>query len=243
MSIILAAISFFTAILSAVTGMAGGIVLLSLMTFILPLNIIIPIHGIVQLVSNSTRCFLLRRSIRFDFAIPFYLGLPLGTYTSYKVVQLMPGPTIPLALIAGLIFYTVFKPKNLPSIHIPKWSFFILGFVLGSLSLLVGAIGPILAPFFLRDDLKKEEIVATKGFSQMGGHLLKIPAFLALGFDYQNYALVLVLMCLSTIIGTQVGVKILSNIKESLFKTIFKLALFIAGVRILYNISLPFLIP
>lgn len=43
-----------TAAISAVVGMAGGVTLLSIMILFMPLNAAIPIHGIVQLVSNIT---------------------------------------------------------------------------------------------------------------------------------------------------------------------------------------------
>ncbi|MDH5581267.1 MAG: TSUP family transporter, partial [Bdellovibrionales bacterium] len=124
----------------------------------------------------------------------------------------------------------------LPQLKIPKWSFSLLGLFVGSLSLFIGAIGPVIAPFFIRDDLGKEEIVATKSFMQMGGHFLKIPAFFALGFEYGPYFTPLFSMVIMTIIGTKFGVIILKSINEKLFTIIYKVILFTAGVKLLFKI-------
>lgn len=228
--------SFFTAIISAITGMGGGIILLSFMTVFLSLNVVIPIHGFIQLVSNTSRSYFLKERIKWDFALPFFLGVPLGTLTSYFIVKQLPSPTIPLMIIVALIFYSVFRPKKLPHIQIPKWGFFFLGYTVGVFSLLIGATGPLIAPFFLRPDFKKEEIIATKAIVQMAGHLFKIPAFLALGFPYLDYSWLILGMTILTIAGTKYGVGLLEKLNEKVFIYIFKSALFIAGVRILFKL-------
>ena len=176
--IILSFSSFFTAIISAVAGMAGGIVLLSIMTFFMSYQTIVPIHGCVQLVSNSTRCWLLRKNISWDIFIPFIIGLPLGTVIAVMLIKSIPSKDYFLLAIALLIFYTLFKPKKMPKLMIPKWCFSFIGFAVGFLGPLIGATGPMMAPFFLRDDLNKEQVVATKSSVQTMGHLIKIPALL-----------------------------------------------------------------
>lgn len=227
--------SIFTSALSATIGMAGGIVLLSFMTFFLPLNIIVPIHGVVQLVSNSYRTYLLRKNIRWPIFYYFCIGLPFGALTSIYLIKKIDNPKYALILIALLIFYVVFKPKKLPSLKIPYWSFSFIGFLVGFLGPLIGATGPAIAMFFLRDDLNKEEVVATKSSVQIAGHIIKIPTFLYLGFNYQDYTLLLIAMILMTFVGTRIGVKLLSLIRENHFRIVFKSALLIAAVRVLYK--------
>jgi len=108
--------------------------------------------------------------------------------------------------------------------------------MVGMLGLLVGATGPFLAPFFLRDDLKKEQIVATKAAVQVTGHLIKIPAFLHLGFNYTEGISFLLPMTIVTILGTKLGVHLLGKINVALFKKLFKGALLIAGFRLIYKV-------
>lgn len=234
-SLFLVVVSFFTAALSATIGMAGGIVLLSIMTFFMPLNIIVPVHGIVQLVSNVYRTYLLRSKIVKSIFGYFCIGLPFGVLLTVTLIKKINNPQIALFLIFGLLMYSVFKPKKLPHIHIPHWGFALVGFAVGFLGPLIGATGPIMATFFLRDDLSKEEIVATKASVQTVGHLVKIPAFLYLGFQYQDYALLMGLMILVTLFGTRLGVHLLGKIREDQFRIVFKIALFAAGCRVLYK--------
>lgn len=58
----------------------------------------------------------------------------------------------------------------------------------GSLGILAGAVDPLLAAFFLRDDLTKEEVVANKSMMQLITHLTKVPAFIFLGFSFVENA-------------------------------------------------------
>ena len=58
---ILSAVALATSVLSAVVGMAGGITLLSVMLLFLEPLAAIPLHGVIQLVSNSSRAVIQRR--------------------------------------------------------------------------------------------------------------------------------------------------------------------------------------
>jgi uncharacterized protein len=236
MIIFLTISAFFTSIISAVVGMAGGIVLLSIMTFFLPLNIIIPIHGLVQLVSNTTRTWLLRTHIIRSVFLYFMIGLPFGGLTAVYLIKQVDSKIIPLCFIAFLIIYTLFKPKKLPSLIIPHWAFSFIGFFVGVLGPLIGATGPFMAPFFLRKDWKKESIVATKASVQVMGHLIKIPVFLSIEFPYMDYALPILLMAAVSLLGTKIGVQILGKIEDKIFRWVYKTALFMALIKLLTKI-------
>lgn len=218
--------------------MAGGITLLSLMTFAMPLSQIIPVHGIVQLTSNSSRCFFLRHRIRKEVLAYFSLGAPFGALVAYFLIKEISHKSFFLVPVAIIIFYTLFKPKKLPAINLPPKGFIVLGFITGIMSPLMGATGPLLAPFYLRDEWEKEEIVATKAASQILTHLLKIPIFVAMSFQYSEFLPHIVLMSFAAIIGTKIGVVLLGKTSETLFKRIYQSALLIAGIRILYKIIL-----
>ncbi len=216
--------------------MAGGVTLLSFMTLFLPLSIVIPIHGVVQLVSNSSRSWFLKDHIDWQIFKYFAVGIPFGTVLSWLALKNIPFGNIPLIVIVALIFYTVFKPKRLPGLKISKKQFFFVGAVSGFLGLLIGATGPFIAPFFLRDDIEKESIVATKASVQLLVHAFKIPAFLALGFDYIAHIDLLILMSVGAVIGTKLGVTLLGKVNKKLFTTLYKGALILAALRIIYKI-------
>ena len=146
-----------------------------------------------------------------------------------------------LILVALLILYVVFKPKRIPHIAPTPICFFPIGIACGVLGILAGTVGPLLAFFYMRDDFNKEEIIVNKSIMQCWVHFLKIPAFIALGFDFIQNAVIWVPLAIAATIGTKLGIKLLRNIDEVLFRKIFRLALFITAIRLLYK-SLSYLI-
>ena len=62
--IILILSAFITSSISAILGMGGGIILLGIMAIIIPEGyMVIALHGIIQLFSNTTRTFVFKKHI------------------------------------------------------------------------------------------------------------------------------------------------------------------------------------
>ena len=102
-----------------------------------------------------------------------------------------------------------------------------------AIAIFIGATGPFLAPFFLRDDFEKENVIATKAACQTWLHLLKIPAFLSLGFDYRPHALLLVLLVGGVIVGTFVGRHLLGRISAERFLVAFQVVLALIALHLI----------
>jgi len=111
-----------------------------------------------------------------------------------------------------------------------------VGMIAGISSIFIGAVGPLIAPFFLRKDLKKEHVIANKAASQMITHISKIPLFIYFfKMDYKAEWNILLLLIIAVYLGTNFGKKILSFIPEELFKKLFKATLFIIAVRLIFS--------
>lgn len=228
--ILLFLLAISTSVVSAVVGMAGGIILLSVLSVFFPFSFVIPVHGLVQLISNLSRAVLLRTHIHKKIFMYFLIGVPMGTLLAVFALKSFAVGKLPIYLIVILVLYTVFKPKSLPSIRLQYWQYAPLGFVAGFLGMFIGATGPLLGVFFLREDLNKKEIIATQASAQIVNHFLKIPAFLFLGFDFiKNIDLILV-MVIGAIVGTEIGVKILDRLSERYFVVLYKVVLLCAAV-------------
>lgn len=235
--VFLALVAFFTSVVSAISGMGGGILLFSTMTFFLKLDVIIPIHGVVQFTSNGSRVFYLIKNVKLNMFLPYIFGALIGTtYAVYLKQHYTISTTIPLSIVIILILYTVFKPKKMPQIKLPDWAFFIVGILNGLMAIFVGAVGPFLAVFFVRDDLSKEQVIANKASMQLFIHLLKFPAFFALGFSYFEYWSIWLPMIVVSVFGTKYGISVLKKIDDKIFILIFKSALVIAALRLTYKI-------
>jgi uncharacterized protein len=235
MLITLTLCAVLTSIISGVIGMGGGVLLLAIMTFFVSYELLIPIHGIVQLVSNSSRTFYLRKNIRLDFFIPFLIGAPFGFILAYFILRGFKLTNYYYLILGLFVLYNVFKPKYKTEIRLQKKGWALLGFFAGIQGSLIGVTGPLIAPFYLRTDISKEEVVATKAMQQIITHFLKIPLFLSLDFDYFKHFNIIILMSTAALIGTFYGVKLLAHIDHLLFRRLYRSVLFLAALKLLFK--------
>ncbi len=233
--VILVVACFVTATISGILGMAGGVTLLGVMTALLPAPVVVPLHGIVQLASNWTRTWAFRKHVRWPIFFAFMLPAVLGVAIAANIwadLELTWFKAWIGAFILAFLVWRKYKPKLR---HPPLWSYAVLGFAAGLLAIFVGATGPFLAPFFLRDDFDNEEVIATKAVCQTWLHLLKIPAFLALSFDYSPYLGVLAALVAAVIGGTYFGKHLLSRISKERFVFWFQLVLAALAVYLIVS--------
>ena len=104
------------------------------------------------------------------------------------------------------------------------------------MGILVGAIDPLLAVFFLREDLSKEEVVANKSTMQLMCHLTKVPAFIFLGFAFSEHLGLIACFTVAAVLGTRLGVYLLARIETRYFFLLMKIALWAAGLRVTYQL-------
>lgn len=240
----LAALAMVSAGISAVIGMAGGITLLSGMLLVIPRATAVPIHGVVQLASNSTRLIVFLKHVRWRIVAWFGLAAAPGAALGATVVTAVPDAWL-TGGIGAFILVATHAPKAKtarPGGLERAWIFAPVGLAAGFLGMLVGATGPLIAPFFLRENVLKEELIATKAFCQAFVHLWKLPAFMAIGFDYGEYTGALALLVAMVIVGTLVGKRLLNKVSERLFIVLIKTALTAIALKLLLYDALPALL-
>tara|TARA_B100000700_G_C14773459_1_gene727813 strand:+ start:93 stop:857 length:765 start_codon:yes stop_codon:yes gene_type:complete len=242
--IILILAAFITSSISAVLGMGGGIILLGIMAVIIPEGyMVIALHGIIQLASNTTRTFVFRNHIKKTLVKEFIIGALVGVGISILIIifilqifekqsanQIQAEflkPLIGIFIVWYLFFKKSKKEKKIGS-------FTKVGTIAGISSIFIGAVGPLIAPFFLNKSLTKENVIANKAACQMITHFTKIPLFVYLfNVNYIAEFKVLLPLIIAVFIGTNFGKKILSFIPEELFKKLFRIALFIIALRLI----------
>ena len=242
--VILILSAFITSSISAVLGMGGGIILLGIMAVIIPEGYkVIALHGMVQLFSNTTRTYVFRKYVKTQLIKQFFNGALIGI--SFSV-----------GIIITLIYYFDVQSANEIKVEVLKpfiglfivWNLFLkgpkkakivksfvpVGLVAGLSSIFVGAVGPLIAPFFLVKSFNKEHIIANKAAAQMITHLSKIPLFIYFfNMDYTAELKILIPLILAVYVGTSFGKKILYFIPELLFKKLFKITLSIIAIRLI----------
>lgn len=168
--------AFFTAFLSGILGMAGGLILMGALALLMPVSAAFVTHGILQLVANGWRAVVHRRFI--DWVI--LRNYALASFAAAAVVSLIGfTPSRPLLfLLLGLVPMLVWLPRHwirLDAARMPHA--LISGFLVTGLNLTAGVAGPLLDIFFVRTELTRHQIVATKAATQVFSHLAKIVVF------------------------------------------------------------------
>jgi len=233
---ILAGVAFATSILSAIVGMAGGIILLSVMLLFLEPLVAIPLHGVVQLVSNSSRTWVQRSHVQWPIIGAYSLLLVPMSFVGLRIAESLSPPVARL-LIGVFVLTATWAPSLLlmgahPEQANPRRRFVVLGGVVGMINMTVGATGPLIAPFFLNLGLARQGVIGTKAASQALGHFVKIAVFGIAGFVYADYAAMLVVLCAMVVAGTWVGSQALESVNELWFKRLFKTALTAVALRL-----------
>jgi len=234
---ILTSVALASSVLSAVVGMAGGIVLLSVMLLFLEPLVAIPLHAVVQLVSNASRTFIQRRHVDWSLVGPYALPLlPMGFVGLWILESLSASAT--RSLIGAFVLVATWAPNWLllgsrPERLERRRRFFALGSVVGAIGVTVGATGPLIAPFFLNLSLSRQALVGSKAACQALGHAAKIAIFGLVGFAFREYALPLSLLCVAVILGTWLGSQLLERVSERRFVQIYKTALTLIAIRLL----------
>ncbi|MBN21037.1 MAG: hypothetical protein CL678_07090 [Bdellovibrionaceae bacterium] len=230
--VILGASGFLTSAISGAIGMLGGILLLSVMTLFYPPALLIPLHGTAQWVSNGTRTWLFRNHIQKKIVFGFVLGVTLGTLLGHHIYV-----DIPEALFKVLLGFFILLMTWMPPIK-TKWTppgkFFLLGGIATFLSLFIGATGPLIAPFFIRENLDKMKLVGTKAACQLFVHSGKLVVFFLSGFAFSEYWKEIIVLSISVIAGNKLGKSLLQFIPEKAFRIVFKLIISLLSVRMLH---------
>ncbi len=236
---ILCLASLITAVVSAVLGMAGGIMLLAVMLLFLDPAVAIPIHALVQLSSNASRTVIHARSVRRDLLFPYVLLLlPAGALT-LPLVQHAPADALRLGIGVFVLIATWRKRWLLLGVdpdRIPvRPRFALVGAGAGAIGPLVGATGPFIAPFFLGIGLTRFELIGTKAACQATGHLAKMLLFGLAGFAFLEYAELMLGMAISVVVGTWLGTRLLRHLDDDRFTQLYKLTLTAVAFRLVWS--------
>ena len=230
--ILLVLIAAATSTLTAITGIGGGMLLIAIMPGFLPAAAIVPVHGAVQLFSNSSRAFFGWRFIRWEFVLAFIGGAIIGGLLAAGITLEINLEYTPL-LIAAYILFTVWGP-GLEFKRPLKGEFVVIGMLQTGLSMIVGATGPMGQATLLRRDLNRDALVVTAAFMMTFTHLIKVTLFALIGFSFTNHWKIIVGMSVAVILGALLGTHIRYRIPEKLFRQGLKWLLTLLALRMIY---------
>jgi uncharacterized membrane protein YfcA len=199
-------ISFFTSAIAGVIGFGGGMLLIAVLPLFLNPSLIVPIHGITQLASNSSRMIFSFKNVQWVLLPKFLAGSLIGIFIFGFLLSNISTEYVPI----GIGLYIIL---NLWSMRFTKFikkyeNYYLIGLLQTGLGLIVGATGPLSLAVLTKELKSKDEIIATSSMFMTISHLAKIPVFLALGVSLLGHFNLLMYMILGSILGSFIGTRL-----------------------------------
>lgn len=231
--ITLGLLSIITSAVAGIFGLGGGMLLIASLPFFIPPVAIIPIHGITQLVSNSSRALFSFRSVLWRFVPSFLFGSIVSVIALSFVLIEISSNSLPL-LIAIYIIASQWSTKFNDFMRQYE-SFWAAGMIQSGLGLFVGATGPLTTALLSKRSQHKDQIVATNAVMMLISHLLKCILFGIIGFAFLDYLDEIAALAFGAIVGSWLGTYLRKRLPNQMFLHGLKWFLTALAIGMIFN--------
>jgi len=225
--------AFGLAVLSAVAGFGGGVLLLPVFTALFGLRVAVPMLTLTQLSSNGSRAWLNRSELEWRLVGWFALGaVPLAVVGG---IVLTRAPVGPLSRVLGgfLVAVVVWRRFNPHPRKPSERTFAAVGATSGLGSALLGSVGPLTAPFFLAYGLTRGAYIGTEAASALTMHVTKIATYGVGDLLTARVLLYGLALTPATLAGAWTGKHLVGRTSDRLFVLLVEAGLLAAGVLLL----------
>ena len=227
-------VTFLTSTIAAIVGLGGGMMLIAILPSFLPINALIPVHGLTQMTSNLSRAVFGYKDVQYEVIPKFLLGSFLGIGIFASILNFISLEYVPL-FIGVYILLSLWSEKFNEKIKRYE-SYFLAGFFQTGLSIVVGATGPLTMTLLLKDYKNKDEVVATSAALMSLSHILKVFVFMYFGFVFFDYIGIIIAMVIGAIVGSWVGTKLRNIIDGKKFTIILKVLLTTLAIKVIVGV-------
>jgi uncharacterized membrane protein YfcA len=243
-TLIIILLAFVTALISGVFGMAGGLLLMGALGFLMSVPEAMALHGLIQAASNGSRAAFLLAHVQWRILGLYVVG-SLVAAAAFAGIAYAPSKAA-LYLLLGAVPLLAWLPKE--RLHLDAGrpvQAVLCGLLVTGLNVAAGVAGPLLDVFFVRSALGRREVVATKAATQVVAHAVKIAYYgAALAATAPEAARAVggwfLLALPFTLAGTWAGAKLLTRFSDEGFRrwtrrivTVIGAAYLVRGVMLL----------
>lgn len=232
LALALTCIALATATLSGMTGLGGGTILIAALYALgFAPAVAVPLHAAVQLISNGTRSLAYLPHVDWRGIGLFMIAAAPSAFVVAPLAARVDADLVRLLMAAFLVLAA--WPGWLAKLRLGGAAGLVVaGFLSGGLGMLLGATGLLIAPFFLRDDWRKETVIATMAVCQAAAHLFKVLAFASIGFGIFDALGLLLPMAVAVVAGTLLGRRLVGVFDERRFRLVVRAILVILAVQL-----------
>jgi uncharacterized membrane protein YfcA len=210
--------------------MGGGILLIAVMPGFIPAAAIIPLHAATQLASNSSRALFGWRHIDWGIVPAFLSGAILGAWLGSEIYRNLDLQWLP-ALIGVVILIITWLPLPLVK-GSGQLALMLLGFYQTGLGMLVGATGPVGAAVLLQRNKARDWLVVNTALYMSLNHCLRLVAFVAIGFSFATWWLLLCGLVFGSVAGSWVGTQLRARLPQMNFQRWFRILVTVLALRL-----------
>lgn len=224
-------------IVSTVSGGGGALLLVPVLNWLLGVHQTAPVLNLGSFIGRPSRLLIFWRHIDWKvclyYAPPALVGAWLGAqlFGSFNIewLQIVVG----LFLISTIFQYRFGKRDR--SFQMKLWYFIPLGLLVSTLGTIIGAMGPILNPFYLNLGLDKEDLIATKTANSFLMGIAQIGSYSFFGLLHGEYWIYGIALGLGATLGNVVGKRFLRKMKSLTFRRLLILLMVISGILLIYR--------
>jgi len=230
--------------LGMLTAGGAALLLIPVVSWIVGAQAVAPVVTLATMGSGLSRVFLMWRHIRWDITRWYLPGALAGAFLGARLFAALvqhprTEPTLQLVL-ALFLLSAVLQFRFGRSHHrfrATSRTMLPVGFVVATLSGLIGGTGPVLNPFYLSMEVPRESMIATKAFNALLVHLTKIGTYLSFGaLDARLLGFGLV-AAIGAVLGNVLGRGWLRRIGEKRFRGLVLLMMACSGLLMLAELA------
>jgi uncharacterized membrane protein YfcA len=176
-------VAFASWSVNTLTSGGGSLLLLAALTYVIPIQDVVPVISLASLVAGIGRFAMSWRSIAWPVTAWYTPGAVLGAiFGTWLFPRLDP---VLLQVLAGCFLvgaawqYRRGRPEQILTMRL-CW-FVPVSFVVGAVSAVVGASGVIALPFYMKYGLVKEPMLATRAANSLLLQVAKLSGYAAFG--------------------------------------------------------------
>jgi len=223
--------------LSTISGGGGALVLVPLLNWTIGVGNTAPVLNLGTFIGRPSRLIIFWKHINWKvflyYAPSAIIGAWLGAwlFSNFNVgwLQIIVG----IFLISTIWQYKFGKKEK--SFEMEYWFFIPIGFLVSTLGTIIGALGPVLNPFYLNLGLDKEDLIATKTANAFLMGLSQIGSYTFFGLLQDQFWLYGIALGIGATIGNMIGKKFLANMKSSTFRKLLIALMVISGIVLIYE--------
>lgn len=224
-------------VISTISGGGGSLILVPVLNGMIGVSNTAPVLNLGTLIGRPARLIIFWKHINWNVCLHYAPAAIIGAwfgallFSSFKVewLQIFVG----LFLISTIWQYKFGKKER--SFQMKLWYFLPLGLLVSILGTIIGALGPILNPFYLNLGLDKEDLIATKTANSFLMGLSQIGSYAFLGLLHGEYWIYGLALGLGATVGNLIGKKFLSRMKSSTFRRFVIALMVISGFILVYG--------